>query len=320
MAAIGTDIGKAKSELEAGKLVAIPTETVYGLAGNAFDPGAIAQVFKVKERPSFDPLIVHTYSLSQVNELVEDIPGTASKLAKKFWPGPITLLLKKKPIIPDLATSGMDTVAVRIPDQPLTLQLLKHLDFPLVAPSANPFGYISPTTAKHVDDQLGDKINYILDGGACEVGLESTIIGFVGQEPPTIYRLGGMSREQIEKVIGKVEVMPHSSSDPKAPGMLKSHYAPRIPITLGNIKAMLDQAPDKNRVGVISFQSIFDEVPKTNQIMLAPGGQLDAAAKRLFSALREMDLKDIDIILTEPVPTHGLGLAINDRLKRAAAK
>ena len=320
MAVIGTDIGRAEEELKSGRLIAIPTETVYGLAGNAFDPGAIAKVFEVKARPSFDPLIVHTASLERVKTLVDDIPGLAETLAEKFWPGPITLLLKKRSVIPDLATSGMDTVAVRIPRQPLTLELLERLDFPLVAPSANPFGYISPTTAAHVNDQLGDKIDYILDGGACEVGLESTIVGFDQDQRPIIYRFGGTSQEQIEQIAGKVKVMPHSSSNPKAPGMLKSHYAPRIPLTLGDIETSLQEVRNRDKVGIISFRSYFDTVPRENQVRLAPDGQLDTAAKQLFSALREMDTKDIDMILAEPVPAHGLGLAINDRLRRAAAK
>lgn len=320
MAVIGTDIGRAEEELKSGRLIAIPTETVYGLAGNAFDPDAIAKVFEVKARPSFDPLIVHTASLERVKTLVDDIPGLAETLAEKFWPGPITLLLKKRSVIPDLATSGMDTVAVRIPRQPLTLELLERLDFPLVAPSANPFGYISPTTAAHVNDQLGDKIDYILDGGACEVGLESTIVGFDPDQRPIIYRFGGTSQEQIEQIAGKVKVMPHSSSNPKAPGMLKSHYAPRIPLTLGDIETSLQEVRNRDKVGIISFRSYFDTVPRENQVRLAPDGQLDTAAKQFFSALRDMDTKDIDMILAEPVPSHGLGLAINDRLRRAAAK
>lgn len=318
MAERGTDIDRAKSELEAGKLVAIPTETVYGLAGNAFDPQAIASVFKVKNRPSFDPLIVHTCSLERVRSLALGIPEMAVALAERFWPGPITLLLEKRAVIPDLVTSGMNTVALRIPKQPLTLQLLERLDFPLVAPSANPFGYISPTTATHVNDQLGSSIDYILDGGPCDIGVESTIVGFENNEP-VIYRLGGTSREQIEQVMGKVKVMPHSSSNPKAPGMLKSHYAPRVRIVLGDISTMLSQVEDKGKTGVISFRSSFEDVPQGHQRMLAPDGRLDTAAKNLFSALREMDTKPIDLILAELVPDHGLGLAINDRLKRAAA-
>ncbi|TRX56081.1 threonylcarbamoyl-AMP synthase [Fulvivirga sp. M361] len=315
----GQDIDHAKHLLENGSLVALPTETVYGLAGNAFNIEAITQVFKVKRRPSFDPLIVHTHSLEAAEHLVEAIPENARILAERFWPGPITLLLKKKNNIADLVTSGMDTVAVRVPNQPLTLELLAALDFPLVAPSANPFGYVSPTTAKHVKDQLNGKIAYIMDGGPCQIGIESTIIGFE-EEVATVYRLGGCSVEKIESCIGRVQIAAHSTSDPKAPGMLKSHYAPVKPLKLGIIVAELKKREDKQRIGIISFNTFFDDIPADHQLQLAPDGKLETAAKNLFSILRRMDSFDVDIILTESVPDHGLGRAINDRLRRAAAK
>ena len=315
----GQDIDHAKRLLESGSLVALPTETVYGLAGNAFNIEAITQVFKVKQRPSFDPLIVHTHSLEAAEHLVAAIPENARILAERFWPGPITLLLKKKNNIADLVTSGMDKVAVRVPNQPLTLELLAALDFPLVAPSANPFGYVSPTTAKHVKDQLSGKIAYILDGGPCQIGIESTIIGFE-EEVATVYRLGGCSVEKIESCIGRVQIAAHSTSNPKAPGMLKSHYAPVKPLKLGIIAAELNKKKDKQRMGIISFNTFFDDIPADHQLQLAPDGKLETAAKNLFSTLRRMDAFDIDIILTESVPDHGLGRAINDRLRRAAAK
>lgn len=318
MATIGTDIHAAKSYLEQGELVAIPTETVYGLAGNAYNPEAIAKIFEVKNRPAFDPLIVHTHTLAEVQKIVKGLPDKAQLLAGRFWPGPLTLLLPKQQIIPDLATSGMDTVAVRIPQQPLTLELLKSLDFPLVAPSANPFGYVSPTTAQHVEDQLGQKIPYILDGGSCSVGIESTIVGFEGDEA-IIHRLGGTSREKIESIIGRVKLMPHSSSNPKAPGMLKSHYSPGKKVILGDIHEQLKNYSGKN-VGILVFEKAIPGVPLQNQIVLAEDGNLSTAAKNLFSALRTMDKMEVDVILAEPVPEHGLGLAINDRLTRAAAK
>ncbi|UII30169.1 threonylcarbamoyl-AMP synthase [Fulvivirga ulvae] len=318
MAVIGTDINEAKSILESSELVAIPTETVYGLAGNAFNTEAIAKIFEVKNRPSFDPLIVHTYSLDQVKNIVKELPKKALLLAERFWPGPLTLLLPKQAIIPDLVTSGMDTVAVRIPNQPLTMQLLQSLDFPLVAPSANPFGYVSPTSAQHVDDQLGEKIEYVLDGGPCPVGIESTIVGFEGDEA-VIHRLGGLSKEKIESIIGKVKLMPHSSSNPKAPGMLKSHYSPGKKVIVGSLDTLVKEY-GKVRTGIISFTRSVEGIVPEHQMILAPDGDLTTAAKNLFSSLRLLDKKDIDYILAEPVPEHGLGLAINDRLKRAAAK
>nr|WP_310590383.1 L-threonylcarbamoyladenylate synthase [Dyadobacter sp. NIV53] len=228
MAIIDNDVQLAKQFLLKGQLVAIPTETVYGLAGNALDEKSVLSIFEVKNRPSFDPLIIHTDSLDKLKNYVTDLPASARNLAIAFWPGPLTLLLPKKSIIPDLVTSGLDHVAVRIPNHPLTLELLRQLEFPLAAPSANPFGYISPTKSEHVNAQLGEKIPYILDGGECGVGIESTIVGFVN-DIPTVYRLGGLAIDEIENIVGKVNVLPHSSSNPQAPGMLKSHYAPRKP-------------------------------------------------------------------------------------------
>ncbi|MCS6796546.1 MAG: L-threonylcarbamoyladenylate synthase, partial [Raineya sp.] len=207
---ISTDIDLAEKLLRNNQLVAIPTETVYGLAGNAFSEEAVAQIFAVKNRPTFDPLIVHSDSLEKIKNFVSDFPEKAMILAQKFWAGSLTLLLPKKSIIPDLVTAGLPTVAVRIPKHPLTLQLLQRLDFPLAAPSANPFGYISPTTAHHVAEQLGEKIPLILDGGICSVGVESTIVGFEGDKA-IIYRLGGISVESIQETIGEVEVKTHSS-------------------------------------------------------------------------------------------------------------
>lgn len=318
MAITGTDIDEAKKVLNQGGLVGFPTETVYGLSGNALNLDAVSNIFKVKKRPSFDPLIVHTHSLDKVQDYVDHIPESAKVLAKRLWPGPLTLLLKKREVIPDLVTSGMPTVAIRIPQKKISLDLLASLDFPLVAPSANPFGYVSPTTAKHVDDQLGSEIDYILDGGACEVGLESTIIGFPNNTP-TIYRLGGISKEKIESLIGVVKTMPHSSSNPKAPGMLKSHYSPAKKVIYGPMQLLFEKVDDINRTGIISFNKNIDVIPRKHQIVLAPDGKLTTAAKNLFSALRETDNWDVDFILAEQVPEQGLGLAINDRLKRASA-
>jgi L-threonylcarbamoyladenylate synthase len=317
MAEIGRDLKKAKELLDQGDLVAIPTETVYGLAGNALDSKAIIKIFQVKNRPQFDPLIVHVANMAQAKELVESFPAKAEKLALKFWPGPLTFLLKKKSIIPDLVTSGMDTVGVRCPDHPLTQSLLQSLSFPLAAPSANPFGYVSPTRPDHVNDQLGDQIKYILDGGECRVGLESTIIGFENDRA-IIYRLGGLRVEDIEKEIGKVEIQLNSSSNPKAPGQLKSHYAPLKKVKLGNLPELLPQYSHL-RVGVLAFQKGIEQVDPKNQIILSKSGNKEEAAQHLFAALRELDKKEIDVILAEFLPSEGLGKAINDRLRRASA-
>ena len=316
MSHIGSEILQAKSILEAGKAVAIPTETVYGLAANALDADAVAQIFSIKKRPTFDPLIVHTHSLEALESFVLEIPEAARLLANAFWPGPLTLLLPKKAIIPDLVTSGLERVAIRIPNHPLTLRLLQSLNFPLAAPSANPFGYISPTTAQHVADQLGEDIEYILDGSASSIGVESTIVGWENGIA-TILRVGGLSIDAIEKVIGPVQVQAVSSSNPAAPGMLKSHYAPRIPMRAGNIAALIKEYSNK-KVAVLSFQQAYPGVP-VNYI-LSESGNLNQAAQRLFAAMRELDNTDAEIILTEFVPATGLGLAINDRLKRACAE
>lgn len=314
MAEIGKDIIRAKQLLEAGQLVAIPTETVYGLAANALNEKAVLEIFKAKNRPHFDPLIVHVSGIAQAETLVESFPEKVKVLAKKFWPGPLTILLPKKEIVPDLVTSGLNTVGLRCPDHTLTLQLLKCLSFPLAAPSANPFGYVSPTTPQHVNEQLGDKVAYILDGGECRVGIESTIIGF--EHTPTVYRLGGLALEVLEPITGPLQVQLHSSSNPHTPGQLQSHYAPLKKIVLGT-RNQLTEYHDLN-AGAIVFQKVLSNLPITNQIILSPSGNLEEAAQHLFAALRTLDKTDVDIILAELVPESGLGRAINDRLRRAA--
>lgn len=314
MANIGTDIQHAADLLTRDELVAIPTETVYGLAGNALQPAAVAKIFSVKDRPQFDPLIVHVPDLKIAKTYVTEIPAAAKKLADRFWPGPLTLLLKKKPIIPDLVTAGMDTVGIRCPNHALTRQLLQQLSFPLAAPSANPFGYVSPTKPEHVNEQLGNKIQYILDGGACPVGIESTIVGFEDGQP-VIYRMGGLSVEEIEDTVGYLKLVTHSSSNPKAPGQLKSHYAPRKKVIIGSIDALLQQV-DLERTGVLAFTKTYSA---KHQVVLTPSGSMEEAAHNLFEALRAFDKMDVDTVITELVPEQGLGRAINDRLRRAAA-
>jgi L-threonylcarbamoyladenylate synthase len=315
MAVIGKDIKKAKELLQAGELVAIPTETVYGLAGNALNSTAVLKIFKVKDRPEFDPLIVHVPSLFAAERYVDHIPDLAVRLANKFWPGPLTILLKKKNLIPDLVTSGLDTVGLRCPDHAITRELLESLDFPLAAPSANPFGYVSPTTALHVQDQLGQKIEYILDGGSSRVGIESTIVGFENKSP-VVYRMGGVSIEALEESIGKVEVQINAASNPKAPGQLKSHYAPSKKIILGNIEELLQKYP-AHCTSILSFKNDYNS---PQQIILSPSGSLDEAAQNLFASLRALDKLPADVILAELLPEKGIGRAINDRLRRAALK
>lgn len=314
---IGKDLNYAIQLLNAEAVVAIPTETVYGLAGNALSPRAVSTIFEVKNRPSFDPLIVHTSHLERISALATEMPEAARQLARRFMPGPLTLLLPRSGLIPDIVTAGSPRVAVRIPAHPLTQELLAALDFPLAAPSANPFGYISPTTARHVEDQLGDKIPYILDGGPCRVGLESTIVGFEDGQV-VVYRKGGIAVEDIEAVAGPVLVRPHSSSNPAAPGMLKSHYAPSAPVVLGDIRRLLPRYPGK-KAGTIAFRAPIPGIPEERQLVLSPAGDLAEAARNLFAGMRRLDAQGLDVILAELLPEQGLGRAINDRLRRAAA-
>lgn len=314
MAEIGTDIEKAKRLLQAGELVAIPTETVYGLAGNALDLSSVTKIFEVKERPRFDPLIVHVPDFEAVPAYACNIPEQAEILTKQFWPGPLTLLLDKREIISDLVTAGLHRVGLRCPDHPITHRLLRSSGFPLAAPSANPFGYVSPTRPEHVEEQLGNKIAYILDGGPCKVGVESTILGFENNRP-VIFRLGGVTQEQIESVVGKVMVQMRSTSNPESPGQLKSHYAPGKKLILGDLRELLKKHTHQS-IGVLSFQRDFS-VPV--QVVLSPSGQLNEAAQNLFGALRTLDKLPVDIILAELVPDVGIGKAINDRLRRAAS-
>lgn len=318
MAEVGPDIQRAASLLKKGQLVAIPTETVYGLAGNALDVKAVSSIFETKNRPNFDPLILHVASLEQVSPFVSEFPEKLMRLAEVFWPGPLTVLLPRKASVPDLVTSGLDRVAVRVPNHPLTLALLAALDFPLAAPSANPFGYISPTQAKHVNAQLGGQIHYILDGGACAVGLESTIVGMEGEQV-VIYRLGGLDLSKIEAVVGSVTVQAHSSSNPNAPGQLASHYAPRKPFQVGDLSTLVSSLTQEGKtVGILSFSTYFSEVPRDSQFVLSPSQDLQEAAQRLFMGMRVLDDSEATVIVAEFVPEIGLGRAINDRLKRAA--
>ncbi|MBC7693863.1 MAG: threonylcarbamoyl-AMP synthase [Burkholderiales bacterium] len=317
MAEIGNNVSIAKAFLEQDQLVAIPTETVYGLAANALNPIAVAKIFEAKERPTFDPLIVHTYNLDQVYKFITEIHPSLLKLAEVFWPGPLTLLLPKKSIIPDLVTSGLDRVGVRIPNHPLTIELLSQVSFPLAAPSANPFGYISPTKAEHVQKQLGDKIQYILDGGDCTVGLESTIVGEENGEI-FVYRLGGLAIDDIEQVIGKVSVQLNQSSNPKAPGQLKSHYAPVKPFYMGSLNELQKKYAHK-KIGAVVFggHSLSNESILIKNLSVSKNYR--EAAVNLFSFLRELDESNVEVIICDFLPEEGLGLAINDRLKRAAA-
>jgi L-threonylcarbamoyladenylate synthase len=311
-------IQQAAEIIRMGGLVAFPTETVYGLGADAFNPIAVARIFEVKRRPYFDPLIVHVSSQDDLDRLVAEIPITARRLLEKFWPGPLTLVLKKKEAVPDLVTSGLPTVAVRMPRHPMTLRLISLSGTPLVGPSANPFGYLSPTTAEHVREQLRDQIDFVLDGGPCEVGVESTIIS-CAEENPRLLRAGGIPLEEIETTAGRVETNQVQQEKPLAPGMLPRHYAPHTPILLDWSEEKLDAFRDR-KIGLLAFQKARS-ILKFSQIeVLSKKGDLREAAANLFSAIRRLDRSDLDLILAEPVPEVGLGRAIMDRLRRASSQ
>lgn len=312
----GKDLSRAAELLQNGELVAIPTETVYGLAANALNPAAVLKIFETKGRPTFNPLIVHVHSAADFSKYASEVPELVKTLAEKFSPGPITFVLPKKPIIPDIVTGGGDTVALRVPGHPITLKLLSQLDFPLAAPSANPFGYISPVNAMHVADQLDGMIPYILDGGPSIIGVESTVV-MVENNKLIVLRLGGVSVEDLKDVAGEVELRINTSSDPKSPGQLKSHYAPKIPLRFGKMEELLSEFSGKKKA-VLSFSLKCEAENIVAEEILSTAGDLNEAARNLFIALRRLDNSEAEIILAEKFPEHGLGLAINDRLERAA--
>jgi L-threonylcarbamoyladenylate synthase len=328
------DIALAAEALKAGALVAFPTETVYGLGADGFNPAALARVFEAKNRPRFDPLIIHIARIAAL-DLAADLDaleGEARKktriLCSRLWPGPLTLILPKQREVPDLATSGLPTVAVRFPDHPVARKLIALSTGAVAAPSANPFGRLSPTRAEHVRDQLGDRVDLILDGGRTRVGLESTVLDMTGPSP-RILRPGGVPRERIEALIGPVETPEGNPSGPvSAPGQLKSHYAPRTPLTLHGPREMAALAYEAG-TGRLFFQGASRDrwlrnVPgaalSPGIRTLSEGGDTTEAAANLFDTLYELDRLGLARIRAEEAPPLGLGPAVNDRLRRAAAR
>jgi len=311
-----SEIQKAAEIIQEGGLVAFPTETVYGLGADALNPYAVARIFEVKNRPQFDPLIVHVADMRQAEILALKFPDKALKLIEKFWPGPLTVVLPKAAIVPDIVTSSLPTVAIRVPNHPMALELIRESGRPIAAPSANPFGGVSPTTAEHVRQSLGGSIDMILDGGACVVGVESTVISFVNKEP-VLLRPGGVPLEEIQALIGQVLVQSKAADTPHAPGQLESHYAPRTPLFLGT---PLELLPAGKKVGLLAFQKPMDASAFAAVEVLSDHGDLRQAAANLFAALRRLDGMNLDAIYALPVPDQGLGRAINDRLAKASQK
>jgi L-threonylcarbamoyladenylate synthase len=317
MSIISKDIQKAITLLNNEEIVAIPTETVYGLAGNIFSEKAIKSIFSTKKRPFFNPLIVHIPNVEHLQNVVSYIPEKAKTLAKHFWPGSMTLVLPKSKNIPDIITAGKDTVAVRIPNHPVTLDLLKQLDFPLAAPSANPFNRISPTKPEHVEGYFKNDIKMVLDGGICKNGLESTSIGFENDEP-IIYRLGALAIEEIEKIVGKVALKNKKENKPDAPGMLAKHYSPRTKTILSTDVVSVIEKYQNKKIGILAYNSSYKSQNIDSEIILSLDGNLKEAASKLYNALHELDQMDLDIIIAEKLPENGLGNSINDRLFRAS--
>jgi len=310
---IGNSLDQAAAILRTGGIVAFPTETVYGLGADAFQERAVARIFEVKQRPTFDPLIVHIARSEDVSRLAREWPVEAERLSKRFWPGPLTLVLPKTSVTPDLVTAGLPTVAIRMPRHPLALELIRRAGGAIAAPSANRFGYTSPTTAEHVYDQLGEAVDLILDGGPCEVGVESTILAFEGGKP-VLLRPGGTPVEEIEELIGPVQIMSLTRlSRPLAPGMLERHYATHTPLQL--IPEHVPP-PGPGRWGLLAFRTPTAGYEVVE--VLSGQGDLREAAARLFAAMRRLDAAGLDGIAAELVPEWGLGRAINDRLRRAA--
>ncbi|MFG3422164.1 L-threonylcarbamoyladenylate synthase [Micromonospora sp. NPDC049460] len=313
--AADSGIAEAASVLRTGGLVAFPTETVYGLGANALDPRAAARIFEAKARPSFDPLITHLADAAELEKLVGAVPPAVATLAEQFWPGPLTLIVDRPAAIPPIVTSGLATMAVRVPDNTYARALIAEAGVPVAAPSANRFGQLSPTRAEHVVRGLGAAVDVVLDGGPTRCGIESTIVDARG-ERPVVLRLGALPLEALEEAIGPVTVRPGSSGQPVAPGTLAAHYAPRTPLRLAS--GGEPPAADGVRRGFLAFREPAAGDWAAVEVLSAAGDLTEAAA-RLFDALHELDATGVGEIVVEPVPEVGVGRAINDRLRRAAA-
>jgi L-threonylcarbamoyladenylate synthase len=307
---------RAKELLAQEQVIAIPTETVYGLAGNMWSEKAVNTIYNLKQRPRSNPLIVHVASLDAAQALVKEIPDPLLELAKQFWPGPLTLLLEKSSQVPDTITAGSSKVALRIPAHPLTRTLLEQLSFPLVAPSANPYTRISPTTAEHVRFYFGDTIPLILDGGPCEKGLESTIIGLDNNQP-VLYRAGALALEQIEQCIGPITHFQPQGNETPSPGLAARHYAPLTPTEICKREEI--ESKYSLNAAVLVLQHAIAGIPLDHQFVLAATGSLPEAAQNFYRVLHQIDQTGFKKIICEQLPTEGLGITLNDKLTRASS-
>lgn len=311
------NIGRAAAVIREGGLVAFPTETVYGLGADARNAVAVQRIFTAKGRPSFNPLIVHIAGTDALSAVAE-IPSGASKAAlsslARFWPGPLTVILPKRAELPKVTTGGLSSVAVRVPGHQVARALIAAAGCPLAAPSANPSGLLSPTKAEHVAEPLGSKVDLILDGGPCQVGIESTIVSLL-EFPPRILRHGKVTAEELEAALGIAPQVSAAESPVLAPGMMREHYAPRTPLSLWSEGEPIPSG----RIGVILFGARERSPEAAAQtVTLTPRGDLEEAARELFAALHDLDKAGLDRILIERCPESGIGRAIMDRLRRAA--
>lgn len=315
----GKDIFVAGSWLKKDELVAIPTETVYGLAANACSESAIQKVFATKQRPSYNPLIVHVHKVEMISQFVKSFPDIAKAMMMEFSPGPLTILLPTNGILPSIVNNGKELIAFRIPDHSMTLELLASLDFPLVAPSANVYTTVSPTDPQHVLKNFNGKIPYILDGGSCNVGIESTVVGFDENDRPVIYRHGALTKEEIRSFAGYATVF-NKEGDHSSPGLSKLHYSPKTKLVLIDDLQSLPGGINPEKTGLISFLAQHPIIPWSNTFILSPNGDIKEAARNLYKALHNLDDLSFELILAERMPENELGVAINDRLIRASNK
>ncbi|MFH1197454.1 MAG: L-threonylcarbamoyladenylate synthase [bacterium] len=311
------NIKEAAAIIKSGGLVAFPTETVYGLGADGLNPIAVAKIFEAKKRPAFNPLILHIYNIDWLKKLTVFNDERVYQLINKFWPGPLTLVLPKTDVVPDIVTSGNETVAVRMPDHPVALKLIEESGTPIAAPSANKFGHLSPTDAQHVAKSLGDKVDLILDGGKCTVGVESTILE-VNESGIILLRPGGLSKEEIENEIDEIKLKKKSAAKPNSPGQLPFHYSPNIPLFFLTVEKLHKYR--NHKIGVLFFDTLHSDYEFTSGKVLSSTGNLKEAAANLFKYLHEFEKENVEVILVEPVPETGLGLAIMDRLRKASKK
>jgi L-threonylcarbamoyladenylate synthase len=307
-------IKEAAQIIQRGGLVAFPTETVYGLGADTRNAAAVARIFEVKARPRIDPIIIHVADLDSAR-IYGKFPDSANGLAARFWPGPLTLVVRRNPSVPSIVTAGLETVAIRVPAHPAALDLIRAAGCGIAAPSANPFGYVSPTEASHVAEQLGDAIDLILDGGPCRIGLESTILSLAGRVP-CVLRTGGTPIEELESVLGKLDLLKGAASQPKAPGQFKHHYATRTFLEIAGEAG--EKLKPGERVGLLCLTPPESPNKYAAVEILSRAGNLREAAANFFGALRHLDSLSLDRIVARPMPEEGLGIAIMDRLRRCS--